>query len=120
MLVQRGALQLGQVKGDGRGRVLVLAEQVMAGEVVAREGNQLWRRVGAFAREDLSVDMAGEVLDAYLAEAGLGGDWGCQSGSEHVVAWRGWCVPCRLRPVVLLPSAVSRAWVVAHRRGARW
>lgn len=84
MLVEGGALQLGQVEGDGRGRVLVLAEQLMAGEVVAREGNQLRRRMRAFAGEDLGVDMAGEVLDPYLAEAGVRGDCAV---SEHVTWW---------------------------------
>ena len=81
VLVQRRALQLGQVEGDGRRRVLVLAQQVMAGEVIAGEGDKLRRRLGAFAREDLGVDMAGEVLHPYLAEAGFGGDWRGQACS---------------------------------------
>lgn len=76
VLVEGGALQGGQVEGDGRGRVLVLAEQLMAREVVAGEGDELVRGAGVAVGEDLGVDVAREVLDADFAEAGLGRDCG--------------------------------------------
>ena len=51
---------------------MVLAEEIMAGKVVSGEGDELGWGGSACAREDLVVDMAGEVLDPYLAEAGFG------------------------------------------------
>lgn len=53
---------------------MVLAEEVMAGEVVLGEGDELWGRRGTRAGEDLGVDMAGELLDSNLVEAGFRGD----------------------------------------------
>lgn len=72
MLIESGALQVGQVECYRRGRILVLTEEVVAGEVVSGEGDELGRGGSACAGEDLVVDMAGEVLDPYLAEAGFG------------------------------------------------
>lgn len=83
MLVKGGALQFGQVEGHGRGRVLVLAEQLMAGEVVLGKSDQFGRGCGACAGEDLGVDMAGELLDANLVEAGARGSY-IQSTRFHV------------------------------------
>ena len=74
MLIESGALQLGQVEGHWRGGILVLSEKIVAGQVVFGEGDELGRGGGACAGEDLLVYMAGEVLDPYLAEACLGGD----------------------------------------------
>jgi hypothetical protein len=75
MFIERGALQLRQVKAHRRSRVLVLAEQVMAGEVVSREGDEFGWGLCAGAGEDLRVDMAGELLYANFAEAGFRGDF---------------------------------------------
>lgn len=119
MFVEGGPLQLGQVECDGRGRVLVLAEQVMAGEVVLGEGDELWRGGGAFAGEDLLVDMAGEVLDPYLAEAGFGRD--CRRLVR--AGWRGrrGREPARVSFRAALRSSPDVACAVArHRRDAHW
>ncbi len=68
MLIEGGTLQLRKVEANGRGRVLVLAEQFMAGEVVAGKSDEVWRRYGAGTREDLCVDMAREMLDTDFAK----------------------------------------------------
>ena len=54
---------------------MILAEQLMASEVITREGDKLRRRLSALTRKDLGVNMAGEVLDPYLAEASFRWDW---------------------------------------------
>lgn len=69
VLIEAGTLQLRQVERDGWGGVLILAEQFMASEVVLREGDEFWGWRGAFAGEDLGVDMARELLDANFVEA---------------------------------------------------
>jgi hypothetical protein len=50
---------------------LVLAQKFMACEVVAGELDEFGRWEGTGAGEDLGVDMAAELLDTYLVEAGI-------------------------------------------------
>lgn len=112
MFVERGALQVGQVECDGRGRVLVLAEQVMAGEVVLGEGDEDGRGGGALAGEDLLVDVAGEVLDPYLAEAGFG--WDCSALEGVKSAQKRSRIPARDALFAALPWASGVGCAVAR------
>lgn len=77
----------------------------MAGEVVLGKGNELGRSGSACAGEDLLVNVAGEVLDPYLAEAGFGWYWEGQFGRARGPLGIAYQIGspfshCYLRPVV--------------------
>lgn len=73
VLVERGAVQRGQIEGDRGQWGSSFAEQVVAGEVLLGEGDQGRVRRGRMRRgEELAVDVGRDVLDADLVEARLG------------------------------------------------
>ena len=76
MLVQRGSLQLRQIKADGLDIVTCLAEQLMASQMVlgqryqfwvGLEGYPVWRR-----REELRIDVRRDLLHADFIVASFG------------------------------------------------
>jgi hypothetical protein len=54
---------------------LILAEQLMAAEMVLGERDEFGRCRGTYAGEDLRVNVGGEVLNADGTEAGFRGDY---------------------------------------------
>lgn len=51
--------------------IFIFPEQVVAREMIFGERNEFFRGSSGSARKDLVMDMAAEVLHAYLAEARL-------------------------------------------------
>lgn len=46
----------------------------MASEMILGKSDELWRRRSSDSRKYLRMDMAGELLDSYFVETGLGWD----------------------------------------------
>lgn len=49
----------------------MLAEQIMACEVINGQIDQLFRRLFSFGGENLAVCVCAELLDSYIVDAGL-------------------------------------------------
>jgi hypothetical protein len=73
VFVEGAALEWGQVECYGVGFILVLAQQVMSGQMVFGQLDELWGRSGGVRREDLGVDMVADLLDSYFVESGGAG-----------------------------------------------
>jgi len=81
-------LERGQVEGDGVGVVGVLAQQVVAAQMVFGELDQLLRGWVASLGEDLAEDVAADLLYPYFIVTSLGGD--CSAPSAPVRRCPSW------------------------------
>ena len=68
------ALKCGEIEGNGRAVLLVLSKKVVPPEVLAGEIDKVgWGRLRERG-EELVVNMAADMLDSQLVEAGGGGN----------------------------------------------